>query len=632
MPSNADSRTLDPVRLQILFLLCMGLLIALAGGLAWRQIWQGADFREQERFQNQRQILSPGPRGEILARDGQVLVANRPRFSAVVYLNELRPEFRREFSAQVEAAAEKLTRPDRRELAVAARAAVLQRYLDQITTITGIPGTVNRVALERHFAQNLLLPLPLVSDLDLVSYARLIEQLPVGSPIQILTDGIRHYPHGSLAAHSLGYLTDREERLDESLLPGQKLVTFRLRGRRGASGVERAFDERLTGQTGGEVWVVDPSGYQFGRVAHRPPVKGHDLILSLDVGLQQAAEQGLRGLTGAAAVLDIKTGEVLALATSPDYDLNDFTPFLSQATNARITDRGAWYHRAVQGLYPPGSTFKLITAVAALRSGRIPVSATSYCAGSFRVGERTFHCHNRRGHGEVDLARALEVSCNVFFYEHSQTLGVDLLAAEARRFGLDRRTGIELPNETGRMLVPDPAWKRQREGLPWFPGDTANMSIGQGYLVVTPLQMAAAVASLARNETRTRVTILARPNTPANLLPGNSQALPPAQHRLVVEGMERSATVGTGKFVQIPGLRIASKTGTAQVFPRGQALTLAWIVAYAPIEDPRLAIAVMVEGTDPNDPAAGGTTAAPIAKRIFEAWRRTPAAGERERN
>lgn len=621
MPSLVESRALDPVRFQILFAICMVCLVLLAAGLAWRQLLQGATFREQERFQKQRQILIPGPRGEIMDRAGRVLVANRPRFSAVVYLNELRPEFRREFLNLLEQAQTTEPRPDRSALAVEARANVLQRYLDQITAVTGIQGSVNRRSLERHFSQNLLLPFPLASDLDLVSYARLIEQLPVGSPIQILTDGVRHYPYGSIASHTLGHLTDRDERVDESLLPGQSVVTFRLRGRRGASGVEAAFDDLLTGQTGGEVWVVDPSGFQYGRVAHRPPVKGGDLVLSLDVDIQQAAEQGLRGLTGAAVALDIQTGEVLALASAPDYDLNDFTPVLSRAASERITERGAWYHRAVQGLYPPGSTFKLITAVAGLRSGHIPPNATSYCSGSHRVGERTFHCHFRRGHGHVDLPTAIERSCNVFFYEHGLQIGVELLAAEARRFGLHQRTGVELPNESGRMVVPDPAWKRQREGLPWFPGDTANLAIGQGYLIVTPLQMATATASFARNETRTRVTLTARPTIGPGMVAGNAQALPPAIHRIVVEGLERASTQGTGRFVQVPGLRIASKTGTAQVFPRGQPLTLAWIIAYAPVENPRIAVAVVVEGSDPADPAAGGTTAAPIARRIFEAWR-----------
>jgi len=623
MPSLVETRSLDPVRFQILFLICMGCLVLLVAGLAWRQLVQGSTFREQELFQKQRQILMPGPRGEILDRAGRVLVANRPRFSAVVYLNELRPEFRQEFVRRLEVALEEEPRPDRPRIAIAARAAVLQRYLDQITALTGIPANVSTPVLERHFSQNLLLPFPLINDLDLVSYARLIEQLPVTSPIQILTDGVRHYPYGSLASHTLGHLTAHDELLGESLLPGQSVVTFRLRGRRGASGVERALDEVLTGQTGGEVWVVDPSGFQFSRVAHRPPVKGQDVVLALDADLQQAAEHGLRGLTGAVVAIDIQTGEVLALASAPDYDLNDFTPFLRHDASARITERGAWYHRAVQGLYPPGSTFKLITTVAGLRSGHIKPNASSYCSGSFRVGERTFHCHNRRGHGHVDLPSAIEKSCNVFFYEHGLEIGVDLLAAEARRFGFDQRTGIELPNESGRMIVPDPAWKRQREGMGWFPGDTANLSIGQGYLLVTPLQMATSTASFARNETRTRPTLLARPATSPGAVAGNAQALPPALHRLIVEGMERSSLQGTGKFVNLPNLRIASKTGTAQVFPRGQALTLAWIIAYAPIENPRIAVAVVIEGTDPADPAAGGTTAAPIARHLFQTWQQT---------
>ncbi|MDX2110654.1 MAG: penicillin-binding transpeptidase domain-containing protein [Verrucomicrobiota bacterium] len=606
------------------------LLVILLSGLFYRQIIQAEAFMEQEKRQNFRRILMPGPRGNIYDREGRLLVGNRALFSAVVYLNELRPEFRKEYIKVVrearESAAYRLSqtqgaplkaKPTSANLQSIARQRVVQRYLDELSRILGRKETVKAKALERHFTQNLLLPLPLLTDLKEEEFALLIEQLPVDSPVQIITDSTRYYPYGSLASHTLGYVVASEEVPDDGL-PGEDLMTFRFKGRLGRSGLEKGFDATLQGVTGGEIWVVDPSGFQYKRTDFQSPVKGQDLYSSLDIDVQQIAEKSLGRHVGAVVALDVQSGEVLALVSKPDYDLNDLTPFIPFKVDDDIRTRGAWLNRATQGLYPPGSTFKVVSAIAGLQSGVLS-DESILCPGYTVVGARRFWCHKKSGHGEEPLEWALRDSCNVFFYQSGVAMGPEPIAAVARRFGLDKPTGIDLPSEATRMIVPDTSWKQRRYNEPWYVGDTANYAIGQGFLLQTPLQMACFTASLARKEYITKPTLVRQPqgSRPASRSPLD---LTPAQYQRILDGMELSANSGTGKFVAIPGLRTAAKTGTAQVWVKGAEMTIAWTIAFAPIEAPRIAIVVMIEGTDPDDNYHGGTAAAPIARDVFRTY------------
>lgn len=614
-----------------LFYVIVGLAsAALLCGLAWRQVYLYQDYRRQEEIQNQRRIIQPAPRGKIYDREGRVLVDNRPRYSAVVYLNELRGEFREEYFKQVARKREAheasgSTEPfrfDWEQTQWEARTIVLQRYLDQINQILGKDAKLSEKDLRRHFWHRLLMPYPLMEDLAPEEYARLIEQLPIGSRIDIYTDTARSYPHGQAAAHVLGYVTADNNLEMDTELPGEDLRTFTYRGHTGRTGLERQFDQHLQGKPGGEIWVVDRFQFQYEKVAEVLPKPGADLHTSLDIDLQIVAERALGNKTGAVVAVDIPTGEVLVLASSPTYDLNDLTPFIPQAVYKDINDRGAWLNRATQGLYPPGSTFKIVTAIAALRNGFITPEEQLICGSHFRVGNRLFPEHSRSSFGLVDLAKALERSSNVYFYQVGLNTGVDLISTEGKRFGLDEPTGIELPYAATRMVIPTKEWKRQSQGFGWVPGDTANMAIGQGYILTTPLHMAAFTASLARKESRTRLTLLHDPNrtTPVDH-GGEPIGLSDEHYAAIIEGMERVVSPsGTGRHAMIKGLRIAGKTGTAQITSEGEKLTLAWFIGFAPIENPRIAVAVMVEGTDPNDNYAGGSTAAPIARAVLEAY------------
>jgi penicillin-binding protein 2 len=633
--SQYDVHRGENPRVLFFFWIVVMASLTLIVGLGWRQLVADKKYQEIEKRQTERRILKPGPRGDIYDRKGNLLVGNRPHYSAVVYLDDLRREFRTEYSKIIRAERERLIQayertpeaeregtappnPNYNELQWVARQNVIQLYIDQINRITSRDDTISTRKIIRHFNEQLLLPLVLVEDLTPDQYARLIEQVPVQSPIQIHTDTARYYPYGVAAAHTLGYVQNVNP--DPDVIPSDGIKTYTFKTKRGKTGIERSFDELLSGLTGWEMWRVDPLGFQDSLLDHKTPKKGQDLVTSIDIDLQLAAETALGDRTGAAIALDVRTGEVLTIASHPSYDLNDLSPFIPRKTFDEINERGAWLNRTLQLSYPPGSTFKLITSIAGMRNGNIHAQTIHDCQGVFRLGNRIFRCHARYGHGAVDLAAAIEGSCNVFYYAEGLQMGIDVLSAEAKRFGLDERTGIEVPYETSRLVVPTKDWKRETVGAGWVPGDTANTAIGQGFLLATPLQMATVIASIARGETRTRPTLRALTGEEAQQLDhgGEPMGLTLSQRAELWEGMERVVGPnGTGRLVQIDGLRIAGKTGTADFRAHGQEVNLAWFIGFAPVENPQIAVAVMVEGTRASDSYHGGSTAGPVAKDIF---------------
>ncbi len=601
------------------------LLAVLVGGLAYRQLITTDVYQDRERVQNQRRVLVPGPRGNIYDRNGTLLVGNRPRFAVVLYLDELRAEFRREFirvRKNYRATGDK-DLPTSGQMEQIARASVVQRYLDDVNKLLHRNDQVDSADLRKHFARQLLLPYTLVDDLSPDEYARLIEGLPVRSPLQVYTSSARNYPYASAAAHTLGYVGVDPD-VDAEDFPGEDLTTFKMKGSIGRDGLEKTFDAQLQGEAGGTIFRVDPSGYRVNPpLERRLPVQGKNLITSLDIDLQLAAEKAIGDdRIGGAVALDVRTGEVLVLASKPDYNLADFSPHLTHAAAADIETRQAWINRAVAGFHPTGSTFKIVTAIAGLRSGAItPESIIADCEGYMRIGGRNFGCDNGHGHhGELTLPDAIAVSCDIYFWTLGLKTSADTIAAEARRFHLDQRSGIELPNEPARAVVPDPAWKERTQDTKWFPGDTANMAIGQGYVLESPLNMACFAASVARGETATKPTLIHRADAPTQH--SEPIGLTSAQRAAILAGMEGCTVTGTAKTLQIPlykipGLRIAGKTGTAQI-PGGK--NAAWFICFAPLEHPEVAIAVMIEGDTPGEDYGGGQNAAPVAAQILKTY------------
>lgn len=620
-------RGFDP-RIIFFYFVVAALLLTLIGGLVYQQLIKTDVYAERERVQNQRRILVPGPRGNIYDRNGTLLVGNRPRFAVVLYLDELRQEFRREYirvRRNYRDTGDK-DLPTSGQMEQIAQASVVQRYLDQINRILHRSEQVDSADLRKHFSRQLLLPYTLLGDLSPEEYARLIEGLPVNSPLQVYTSSTRYYPFGSAAAHTLGYVgVDRD--VDTGDFPGDGLTTFTMKGTIGRDGLEKSFDARLQGTAGGSIFLVDPAGYRVkGTLQKRLPVQGNNLVTSLDIDLQLAAEAKLAEseMMGAAVALDVRTGEVLVLASKPDYNLADFSPYLSHAASADIETRQAWINRAIGAFHPPGSTFKILNTIAALRSGAVgPDDIIADCEGAMKVGNRIFTCDNGHGHhGELKLPGAIAVSCDVYFY----TLGIkttpDVLATEAHRFHLDQRTGIELPNEPGRMTVPNPAWKEKTQETKWFPGDTANMSIGQGYVLENPLNMACFTASVARDEVYTKPTLIHNSQAPDQH--HERIGLTPSQRAALIDGMERcTRPPGTAKILtmlaseRIPGVTVAGKTGTAQIPGNKNA---AWFICFAPSDKPEIAVAVMLEGDTPGENYGGGDNAAPVANAILKKY------------
>ncbi|MBL9202193.1 MAG: peptidoglycan glycosyltransferase [Opitutaceae bacterium] len=614
----------------VFFHFVIGLLLAvLLGGLAYQQLVKVDEYAEAERKQMQRRILYPGPRGEIEDRAGRLLVGNRARHSVRLMLDELRPELLRE---------ERLIRKRFREAddkdvpsfsqrMRLARVSVVQRYLDQVNALIGREVKIDTGRLTNHFSRELLLPFTLIDDLSPKEFALLLEGLPSNSPAQLYPSSARIYPYGSAAAHTLGYVGASDD-IEVEALPGEGLKTFKMTGTMGRNGVEKRFDATLQGEAGGAIYRVDPAGNRVSKPIEQVfPRRGNNLRLSLDIDLQVAAESAISEfeMAGAAVALDVATGEVLVLASKPDYDLSKFSPQISSATWRDAMERQALFPRALQGAYPPGSTFKILTSIAGLRAGSIEPENTVNCPGFFIMG-RKFHCHDGAVHGDIGLGTAIEKSCNVFFYKTGHDMGPDLIAAEARRFHLDRPTGIELLDETRRMIIPHPEWKRQVHKQGWAGGDTVQMAIGQGFVLVTPLQMACFAASVARDEVWTQPTLLHDPNRPRQRT--ERIGLTASQRAALIRAMEDVTLTGTARILtqgrllpKIPGLRIAGKTGTAQKDAEGgKKINFAWFIGFAPVENPQIAIAVAIEGDTPGEETGGSRYAAPVAHAILKTW------------
>ncbi len=621
----------DP-RIIFFYFVLAAMLLTLVIGLAYQQLTKTGEYQDAERQQNQRRIVVPGPRGNIYDRNHKLLVGNRPRFSVRLLLDALRPEIRREQirirkNYREQDDKDRPDLPTSEQLVQIARVSVVQRYLDQVNSILGREEKVNVPDLKAHFRRELLLPYTLLNDLAPADYARLLERLPVNSPAQVYTSSTRDYPYFSAAAHTLGYVGANDD-IEVEDLPGEDLKTFKMKGTLGRVGIEKQFDSLLQGEAGGSIFRVDPSGNRVNPpIKTVPPKQGKNLALSLDIDLQVAAEAKLAEteLAGTAVALDIATGEVLVLASKPDYNLVNSAPRFSAKAYAEIEARGAWLNRVTQGTYMPGSSFKILVAIAGLRSGAITPASTNSCPGFFMVGKHKFPCHDLRAHGDIALPRAIEKSCNVYFYRYGLEVGPDAIAAEARRFHLDVPTGIELPYETRAMLIPTRDWKRKTEDAPWTGGDTANMSIGQGYVTVTPLQMACFAASVARDQVWTQPTILHQPNRPRQQ--HESIGLTAEQRSTLLLGMELVTQSGgtahlltDNKGLDPLPIRIGGKTGTAQKRTPKGTINFAWFIGFAPVDKPEIAVAIAIEGDTPGEETGGGRIASPVAHAIFKAW------------
>ena len=592
----------------------MALLLGLLGALAAAQLGRRAEeASRRERRQTLRQVMYAGPRGQILDRQGRVMAASETWHDVVLHLGRVRAEMLQEEARGVPPAGQ----------AVEASAAyvVAQAHFERVQRILGRGGRLDPARLHQHVTRQRTLPFPLLERLTPEEAARLRTEIGgLGGAVEVRQRTQRTYPHKQAAAHVLGRV--RPQTVHTPVGPEYPITNYI--DWVGDWGAERVFDDQLRGRPGSLLVRVDAAGWAVEEISRdAEPVPGADVVLSLDLELQRAAADALRAgrapVRGSAVALSVQTGEVLALVSLPDYDVNAVSPILPPAVHAQIEAEGAWLNRATQGLYPPGSSFKVYTTISGLRSGARRSADEVYCPGYYEVAGHRFRCHREEGHGKVTLrGQALAQSCNVFAFTTGLAAGPDVLASTARAFHFHEPTGIELPFESSGMLVPDATWKKAQGRGNWTAIDTANLAIGQGDLRITPLQAACAIASLARRETLTIPTLRRDPHrSPTGDRPREPLQMSAGDYAALLDAMRAVVESGIGFDAQVPGISVAGKTGTAQVEAEGGMRNVAWFVAFAPVERPEIAVAVAIEGAEVGVEFAGAEHAAPVVRELI---------------
>lgn len=440
----------------------------------------------------------------------------------------------------------------------------------------------------------------------------------------------RNYADGPMAAQILGYMGE----INQKQLKAQKLQGYVTGDEIGQSGLERHWEEVLRGQHGGQQVEVDALGRRI-RVLHQVnDVPGYTVHLTIDRQLQQTAFEALSGKEGTIVAIDVNTGAVLALASTPAFDPNIFARGIKgNEWNALITDRlRPLSNRATQGQFPPGSTFKVIMFIAGLEEEAVDPNASISDPGFYYFGNRAFRDWKQGGHGAVNLHHSLVISCDTYYYQLGAKLGVDKIAKWSRAFGLGEKTGIALDDERG-GLIPDSAWKQKRFRQPWYPGETLSVAIGQGYVTATPLQLANMMAAVANGGKLFRPRLVSKVES----VDGKSVRefgpelirtieMKPDTLNRVRSALADVVKGGTGGMARSPLIEVAGKTGTAQViemkgaYLKSEQLSRftrdhAWFVSYGPAPAPEIAVAVLVEHG-----GHGGDAAAPMAKKVFEKY------------
>ena len=574
--------------------LCFGLV----GVRLWfLQVLHGGDMRGLSENNRIRLVRVPAARGVVYDRHGEILIDNRPSFDVVFV-----PEDARDRRSTLRNLAAQLSESEA-ELHSTMRAPSKRPPYEGIVVRRDVEWQ-GVVALETH-----QLDLPGVS-------------LQVGPR--------RYYPYGPMAAHLLGYVGEVNE---HELADADPTSGYRPGDLVGKASLEKAWDNELRGTPGGQQVEVDALGRRVRVLQEVPDIPGNNVTLTIDRDLQEAAEDALGASNGAVVVLDPRNGEVLAMVSHPAYDPNVFARGIRRDEwRSLVQDRlHPLGNRTVQGQYPPGSTFKIAVAAGALEVGVSPSFGVS-CGGGMQFGGHYFHCWKKGGHGGVAMHEAIVQSCDVFFYQVGQRMGVDAIADYARRLGLGLQTGIRLEHEKA-GTIPDSQWKRKRFNQPWFAGETLSVAIGQGYVTATPLQMAQLAAMIANGGIRYRPQYVKRIDAPDGTVKEEfaPEVLGDAHLKQSTVDLVRSAMRdvvmtdrGTGKKSRVVGIDVAGKTGTAQAMGAEDAGNRdartkrdhAWFIAFAPVENAELAIAVLVEHAGEH----GGTVAAPVAQQIFNRY------------
>lgn len=574
--------TLLDKRVSVLFSLSMIVFLGLLVRLLSLQIGQEKIYSARS-FQNRmRDVPVPAARGKILDRHGLILADSVPRFDLWYF-----------------------PAPDREWKEISA--AILQQS-QQAGLSLSLPSTLGSSSVPVRVQEDL--------GLDVVSF---IEERRREIPgFETVVAPRRIYPLQEALAHVLGYVG----KPSKSDLKNASLKNPSRVQRIGKSGLERQYDIFLRGRPGRFRTLVDGMGRFVQRAQRQDPVRGWDLSLAISANLQETAWALLKGKRGSIVAMDPRNGDVLAMASNPSFDPNLLSRKISTSEWALISMDPAspLENRAIAGLYPPGSVFKIVTATAGLETGVLDSKQTKFCIGMWQYHGSyawPFFCHH--SHGTVDINQAIYRSCNIYFFKSAVQIKAAALNRYALMYGFGQKTGIDLPLEAS-GLVPNPAWRRRAKGISWVPGDTIHMAIGQGDVLVTPLQLTAAYAAIAAGGLAyiPRLVLSA-----TNKATGEKRAFPPKlrqrnfaltqeTQRILRKGFRNAvrASRGTAKRARIPGIEVAAKTGTAQP---GRGETHALFVGYAPAKDPRIVITVVLENS-----GEGGLAAAPPARYLLE--------------
>lgn len=569
------------------------------------QVVEGEQHSQRSQRNSIRTERIASPRGELVDREGRVLASTRAAFELEVVPSELR---------------------DR------------ERTLDLLSVLIGDPNERARENVVAARGRSRFQPVRLADDLSFEQLAR-VESHRYALP-GVLTEVYprREYPYGSLAAHVIGTIGEiRQSQLDD-----RKFAGYRPGESVGQTGVESLLEPHLRGRAGGRNVVVDVAGRAVEVLDEVEPRAGGRAVLTLDVDLQMVAEEALRAAAlpgdppaGVVVALDPRDGDVLALASLPSFDPNAFPGGIqSSIWNALMNDPlKPLQDRAVSGQFPPGSTYKPFVAAVALQEKVRTPSTTVFCPGSFAFGNHVFRCWKRGGHGSVDLHRSLVQSCDVYFYRTGLEIGVDRMAEYMRSFGLGSPTGIGLEGERG-GINPSSEWKQERFGKPWYSGETVSISIGQGYVLTTPLQLAVAYGALGTGQLVRPRLVRERVSPEGIVTPERVDVVGKVpidtgyldQVRKGLRGVVQDGG-GTGRRAQVAGLDVGGKTGTSQVVKLSQNEGLrhhqipwkyrdhAWFASIAPVDAPEIVVVVLVEHG-----GGGGANAAPVAQKVLQRW------------
>ena len=563
------------------------------------QVIEGGRYRELSEENRIRVEILAAPRGEIRDRNGFLMADNIPSFTVTL---------------------------DPLDKVYTADPARMEATLGRLATILATDSTALAERVKKERKQSFL-PIRLKRNADLRTVAFVAEHAAELPGVDVESEPLRRYPLGETGSHLLGYVAE----VSDKELENPQRAGYIRGDLIGKMGIERQYETRLRGESGKRFVEVNALGRKAELLGDKRPIlpkRGTDLTLTIDVNLQKAAEDAFQpGARGAVVALDPRNGEVLALASKPNYDPNEFSTGISQERWARLSEGGNYplFNRAIQAVYPPGSTLKPLVALGGLALGAIEAGTTfrETCDGAFQFGSRSFKCWNPNGHGTLALRDAVARSCDVYFYQLGLRIGLDRLAAFMKKIGVSEKSGIDLPQER-KNLFPDAAWYDRRYGVGrWSRGLVLNIAIGQGEVSVSPVKLAQLTAFLANGGTIVRPHVVrgmdaaGHPASAAMIRAdslGEAVAIPPramATARSAMEAVVNDAG-GTGGSARVEGVRVAGKTGTAQN-PHGEDHAL--FVCYAPAEDPRIVVAVLVENA-----GHGSTAAAPIAQKVLQAF------------